>query len=241
MPHNPASHPRPNRLRLAQWQATGTSEGLQRWLLVHAPHGEEWHVGYPHGTKKRPAGWFPSMTSSIPVLASFLSHYVYDYFLFFPSKNHTCCPEFSGIYFLDCCFGVFESCRKHFWNEDIKIIFLGQVCATFLSTWLLPTGVRNIHSHVCSAQPFRNAASGLFQSFPLWRLQAGGDVTTTSSLESVEWLPPPQARLGPCLFSPEDDLVGPTKSNKWHVAKLWSHSHTREEVLTQCVWLKPRR
>lgn len=49
---------------------------------------------------------------------------------------------------------------------------------------------------------------------------------------------PSQAGTGPCLFSPEDDLVGLTKSNKWHVAKSSSHSHTHEEVLTQRVWLQ---
>lgn len=49
---------------------------------------------------------------------------------------------------------------------------------------------------------------------------------------------PSQAETRSCLFWAEDDLVGPTKSNKWHVAKSSSHSHGHEEVLTQCVQLK---
>lgn len=46
---------------------------------------------------------------------------------------------------------------------------------------------------------------------------------------------------GSYLLSAEDDLVGPTKSNKWQVAKSSSLSHRHEEVLTQCVRLKPQR
>lgn len=45
---------------------------------------------------------------------------------------------------------------------------------------------------------------------------------------------------GSYLLSAEDDLVGPTKSNKWQVAKSSSLSHRHEEVLTQCVRLKPQ-
>ncbi len=49
-----------------------------------------------------------------------------------------------------------------------------------------------------------------------------------------------QAETGSCLFWAEDDLVGLTNSNKWHVAKSSSHSHRHKEVLTQCVQLKPQ-
>ena len=56
------------------------------------------------------------------------------------------------------------------------------------------------------------------QTFSHRRLKAGGKASTL--LEPVgAAASASQAATGACLFSPEDDLVGPTKSNKWRVAK----------------------
>lgn len=56
------------------------------------------------------------------------------------------------------------------------------------------------------------------QTFSHRRLKAGGKAMTL--LERVGGAASAsQAAAGACLFSPEDDLVGPTKSNKWRVAK----------------------
>lgn len=56
------------------------------------------------------------------------------------------------------------------------------------------------------------------QTFSHRRLKAGGKAMTL--LERVGGAASAsQAAARACLFSPEDDLVGPTKSNKWRVAE----------------------